>query len=179
MHSLQLSLWAICVAWSSAERRARARAQGHPHRPLRNRRRSEERAAAGSRGPPGQHTRSRRDRPYLSRSLATAAQRLVVGGRASAMGRELLKANQLRSMSLSEGAGGARKLGCAARRRNIGAVCSSLKASARRLEGVPELWIFNTRDHGGLRQITGEPGKRTLTGSNRLNASQVEVGKKL
>src|SRR3984893_2359988 len=66
----------ICVAWSSAERRARARAQGHPHRPLRNRRRSEERGAAGSRGPPGQHTRSRGDRPYLSRSLAPAAQRL-------------------------------------------------------------------------------------------------------
>src|ERR1700730_6724556 len=39
-------------------------------------------------------TRSRRDRSYLSRSLAPAAQRLVVGGRASAMGRELLKANQ-------------------------------------------------------------------------------------
>jgi len=160
MHSLQLSLWAICVAWSSAERLARARAQGHPHRPLRNRRRSEERAAAGSRGPPGQHTRSRRDRPYLSRSLAPTAQRLVVGGRASAMGRELLKANQLRSMSLSEGAGGARKLGSAARRRNIGAVCSSLKASARKkLEGGPQLWIFNRRDHGGLLQITGEPRK--------------------
>jgi Domain of unknown function DUF302 len=76
------------------------------------------------------------------------------------MGRELLKANQLRSTFLSEGAGDARKLGSAARRRNIGAVCSSLKASARKkLEGVPELWIFNRRDHGGLLQITGERRK--------------------
>ena len=59
--------------------------------------------------------------------------------------------------SLSEGAGGARKLGSAARRRNIGAVCSSLKASARRV--FPSFWIFDRRDHGGLLQITGEPGK--------------------
>jgi hypothetical protein len=62
--------------------------------------------------------------------------------------------------SFSEGAGDARKLGSAARRRNIGAVCSSLKASAgKKLEGVPELWIFNRRDHGGLLQITGERRK--------------------
>ena len=73
------------------------------------------------------------------------------------MGREFLKANQLRSTFLSEGAGGARKLGSAARRRNIGAVCSSLKASAKRV--FRSFWIFNRRDHGGLLQITGEPGK--------------------
>ena len=86
------------------------------------------------------------------------------------MGRELLKANQLRSMSLSEGAGGARKLGSAARRRNIGAVCSSLKASARKkLEGGLQLWIFNRRDHGGLLQITGEPRK----------AVQYDIGNRL
>ena len=38
--------------------------------------------------------------------------------------------------------------------------CGSLKASARKkLEGGPQLWIFNRRDHGGLLQITGEPRK--------------------
>ena len=60
-------------------------------------------------------------------------------------------------MSLSEGAGGARKLGSAARRRNIGAVGSSLKASARRV--FRSFWIFDRRDHGGLLQITGQPCK--------------------
>jgi len=91
------------------------------------------------------------------------------------MGREFLKANQLRSTSLSEGAGDARKLGSAARRRNIGAVCSSLKASARKkLEGVPELCIFNTRDHGGLLQITGEPRKAVQYDiGNPLTASRM------
>jgi hypothetical protein len=91
------------------------------------------------------------------------------------MGRELLKANQLRSTFLSEGAGDARKLGSAARRRNIGAVCSSLKASARKkLEGVPELWIFNRRDHGGLLQITGQPGKAVQYDiGNPLTASRM------
>jgi len=91
------------------------------------------------------------------------------------MGREFLKANQLRSTSLSEGAGNARKLGSAARRRNIGAVCSSLKASARRkLEGVPELWIFDRRDHGGLLQITGEPRKAVQYDiGNPLTASRM------
>jgi hypothetical protein len=35
-----------------------------------------------------------------------------------------------------------------------------LKATARKkLEGGPQLWIFNRRDHGGLLQITGEPRK--------------------
>ena len=91
------------------------------------------------------------------------------------MGREFLKANQLRSTFLSEGAGDARKLGSAARRRNIGAVCTSLKASARKkLEGVPELWIFNRRDHGGLLQITGQPGKAVQYDiGNPLTASRI------
>jgi uncharacterized protein (DUF302 family) len=47
---------------------------------------------------------------------------------------------------------------------------AALKASARKkLEGVPELWIFNRRDHGGLLQITGQPRK----------AAQYDIGNPL
>src|SRR5208282_1397590 len=90
----------VCTARPGAEHGARVGTERHPHRPFRHRWRRAQRATSRSGGAARRHARSRRDRADLCRGAAATAQRLVSGGRAAALGRDLLKAGQMIEQSL-------------------------------------------------------------------------------